>query len=329
MSRRPFLLAVLLASLAAVAGCAPTGGEGGRPERDVRLVLDFTPNAVHAGIYLAVERGYDQAEGITLRVEPPSSSTDNIKLLRADRVDAAILDIHDLAIADEKDPDLVAVAALEQTPLAAVLAQPGIARPRDLEGRTAGVTGLPSDDAVLDSIVAGDGGDPAKVKRTTIGFTAVPALLGRRVWAATAFWNVEGLAVKERRPGIHEFRVNNYGAPEYPELVLVMRRTLLDEDPDVARALVRALRTGYERTVDDPPAAASALMDGVDGLNRNVVDAQLDAITPELIGAGERWGAFDRARMAAWAAWEQEFGIVKRRPDIDRLFAFDVSAVGD
>ena len=77
----------------------------------------------------------------------------------------AILDIHDLGIAREKGRDLVGVMALVQRPLAAVLAQPGIRSPKDLEGKRAGVTGLPSDSAVLRSVVAGAGGDPDRVAR--------------------------------------------------------------------------------------------------------------------------------------------------------------------
>src|SRR5919108_330229 len=116
--------------------------------------------------------------------------------------------------------DVVGVMALVQRPLASVLAQPAIRRPRDLEGRRAGVTGLPSDVAVLRSVVEGDGGDPDRVKTTTIGFQAVRAMVARRVDAATAFWNVEGVALRERRSDTHEFRVDEFGAPPYPELVL-------------------------------------------------------------------------------------------------------------
>src|SRR6185295_20287360 len=132
-----------------------------RPEQDARLLLDFAPNAVHAGIYLALQRGYDEAEGVRLDVEAPGQSTDGIKALLSGQDDLAIVDIHDLAIARAKGKDVVGVMALVQTPLAAILAQPGVTRPRDLEGKRAGVTGLPSDDAVLKSIVEGDGGDAA------------------------------------------------------------------------------------------------------------------------------------------------------------------------
>src|SRR6185503_3639294 len=119
------------------------------------LLLDFTPNAVHAGIFSAVRRHYDTAEGVRLNVRAPASGTDATKLLLAGRTQFAVLDLHDLAIARERGRDLVAVMALVQQPLASVLAQPGIRTPRQLEGRRVGVTGLPSDDAVLKSVVAG------------------------------------------------------------------------------------------------------------------------------------------------------------------------------
>src|SRR3712207_9332175 len=106
--------------------------------------------------------------------------------------------------------------ALVQRPLASVLAQPSVKTPKDLEGRRVGVTGLPSDDAVLKSIVAGAKGDPKKVDTVTIGFNAVQSLLGRRVAAATAFWNVEGVAFRERRPRSEERRVGKECRSRWP-----------------------------------------------------------------------------------------------------------------
>src|SRR3954466_1000262 len=117
----PALLAVAIALLAA--GCAGTSDSDRRPDQDARLLLDFAPNAVHAGIFLALERGYDDAEGVRLDVEAPGQSTDGIKALLSGREDLALVDIHDLAIARSKGRDVVGVMALVQTPLAAILAQ--------------------------------------------------------------------------------------------------------------------------------------------------------------------------------------------------------------
>jgi putative hydroxymethylpyrimidine transport system substrate-binding protein len=314
---RPVLVLALVAALA-LAGCSHDSED--QPNERARLVLDFQPNAVHAGIYLALERDFDDAEGVTLSVAAPSSSTDSVKLLLSGRTQFAILDIHDLALAREKGRDIVGVMALVQVPLAAVMAQPDIARPRDLEGRKVGVTGLPSDDAVLSSIVHGDGGDPAKVHKVTIGFQAVAALLARRVDGATAFWNAEGVALQAKRPGMREFKVDDYGAPPYPELVLCVSRETLRDDRPLVAATVSALRRGYGEAIDDPESAVEALVDSAH-VDRAETERELDAVSPAFTEGASKYGELDPAKLRAWALWEARFGITKRPPDVARAFA--------
>jgi putative hydroxymethylpyrimidine transport system substrate-binding protein len=304
----------------ALAGCGGTSGGTDRPNEEASLLLDFTPNAVHSGIYVATARDYDDAEGVELDVRAPGASTDALRLLQAGRVDMALLDIHDLALAREQDRDIVGVMALVQRPLAAVLAQPEITRPRDLEGKRAGVSGLPSDVAVLRSVVEGDGGDPDSVKTTTIGFEAVKALLAQRVAAATAFWNVEGVALKAERPDTREFRVDDYGAPPYPELVLCVTRTTLDEKRPVLEATIRALRRGYTETQNDPESALSALGDANPDLDRDAASAQLDAVSPAFTAGADYYGQLREDVLEKWAEWDLQFGIVKRPIDVGSAF---------
>jgi putative hydroxymethylpyrimidine transport system substrate-binding protein len=314
-------LAVALLS----AGCGRTTG-GDRPNQDASLLLDFTPNAVHAGIYLATERGFDEAEGVRLRVRTPGASTDALKLLQSGRVDMAVLDIHDLALARERGADVVGVMAVVQRPLAAVLTAPHVRRPRRLAGRRVGVTGLPSDTAVLDSIVAGDGGDPRRVRETTIGFQAVRAMLAGRVDGVTAFWNVEGAALAQARRGFHEFRVDDYGAPSYPELVLATTASALTERKPVVRATIRALQRGYAQAQAEPDSAVTAMTSAVRGLDRDAVSAQLDAVAPAFTAGASVYGQLRTDVLRAWADWDVRFGILRRAPDLGA--AFDTTLVG-
>ena len=309
-----------IAACAALVGCG-SGGAQDRPDKDATLLLDFTPNGVHAGIFSAVRRGYDEAEGVHLHVRTPPSGADATKLLLAGRADFAVLDLHDVALARAKGRDVVAILALVQRPLAAVLAQPSIRSPRDLQGKAVGVTGLPSDDAVLASIVKGAGGDPARVRKVTIGFNAVQSLLARRVAGATAFWNVEGVELRARRPGAREFRVDDYGAPPYPELVLTTARRTIDEDPAVVAATVRALVRGYNFTLTDPDSSAQDLLAANPGLHPAQIGAQLDVLDTAFVGAAGRFGVLDPPALRRWAAWEARFGIVKTPPDVGRMFA--------
>ena len=309
---------MLLAVLLVLAGCGSTGQSG---TDDATLVLDFTPNAVHAGIYTALARDFDGAEDVKLRVREPSASTESVQLLRSGRAQLAILSISDLALARERGVPVKGVMAIVQRPLAAVLAKPGVRSPRRLEGRRAGVAGLPSDVAVLRSVVAGDGGDPARVRRVTIGFNAVPALLGGRVDAVTAFWNAEGVALKRRRPGIREFRVEDFGAPAYPELVLCALETTIQDDPDMIEGTVAALRRGYDEALGDPQLAVATLVRRNRGLKAETVTAELRALGSAFTSGVPRFGVLDRQRLEAWSRWVARFGIVKRPPDLDATFA--------
>jgi ABC-type nitrate/sulfonate/bicarbonate transport system substrate-binding protein len=316
---------LLLASLLALAAAGCGGGSAGDAvDERARLLLDFQPNGAHAGLYLATSRAYDQAEGVTVEILKPGASTNALRSLRAGRADVAILDIHDLGLARERGADLIGFAAVVQRPLAAVLAQPEIRSPKDLEGRRVGVTGLPSDEAVLRTVVRGGGGDPGRVREVTIGFEATRALLAGRVAAATAFWNVEGVALRARRPEIREFRVEDFGAPAYPELVLVTTPRQLDEQRDGLDALVRAMRRGYEEAQRDPESAAGAMVDAERGLDRDTVLREIDAIAPAWTAGAVAWGQLRPDVLRAWARWDVRTGILRRAPDIDAAFELDV-----
>ena len=321
MRRRLAASLLIVASALTLAACGGTGTD--HDPTSASLVLDFTPNAVHIGIYTALARHLDAANGLALHVEVPGASTDAISELEAGRVDFAILDIHDLAIADQSNPahpPIVGILPIVQRPLAAILAGPAISSPRDLVGRTVGVTGDPSDLAVLHSIVAGSGGDPAKVRTIDIGYDAVADLLSGRVTAATGFWNDEGVTLRRERPGSHVFRVDDYGAPSYPELVVCATAQSLRRDPSRARALVRSLTEGYDDALEHPAAGARDLESEVGGLDPSLVTAELPGLESAFTGPEGHFGVLDVPLLHRWALWEAHFGIVRRVPDVSAMF---------
>ena len=309
----------LLAAAAALllAGC---GGGSGAPPR-ATLALDFAPNGVHAGIYAALARGLDRKHGVRLVIRQPNASTDSLKLLAARRADLAILDIHDLGLASERGADVVGVGELVTRPLAAVIARAGVSRPRDLEGRRVGITGVPSDTAVLRSMVQADGGDYARVRTVTIGFSAVPSLITKKVDAATAFWNAEGVTLAQRHVPVRIFRADEFGAPHYPELVIAARRGTVARNPSLVRHALAALAAGSRAAKADPSVALRSLVDA-SGADAGLMRAELAAVRPILSPDL----ALDRRSLAAWAAWDRRFGILKEPPRLDRLFAFGLGS---
>lgn len=315
-------ITLLLALLAALVLPACGDEDGDRPSgagapAELSLALDFAPNPVQAPVFAAVREGLDRKAGVRLSVQPPGQGPDGVKLVSSGRVQLALLDIHDLALAREKGADVVAVGALVGRPLAAILAQPGIDRPRDLEGRTIGVSGLPSDPAFVKAVMAADGGDASKTKQVTIGFSSVQRLLTRKVDAVPAFWNAEGVALRERGRPVRAFKAEQYGAPPFPEVVIVTSRRTLGERGDDVRAAVRAIAAGTERVRADPEAAVRDVARRSE-TDAKLVRAQLRAVLPTYAPGAK----LDRAVLERWATWAERAGIVGERPDVGEAFSF-------
>jgi putative hydroxymethylpyrimidine transport system substrate-binding protein len=305
------ILLVLALSAAIPIGC----GDGDSGHERLTLALDFQPNPVHAGIYATLREDLDGERGLELDVRVPSSSTDSLKLLAAGRADLAVVDIHDLGLARERGAEVVGLGALVQRPLAAVIAHPDVRRPRELEGRRVGVTGLPSDDALLRAVVEADGGDFDRVRRVTIGFSAVPSMVAGRVDAVVSFWNAEGVALKQQGVPTREFRVDEYGAPRYPELVLVANRRRLEESGDELSAALSALKAGTRAVLADRDASVDDLVEA-SGADEPLVRAQLDAVVPALRPPLR----LDRDALRAWAEFDARFGILDAPPDVESAF---------
>jgi putative hydroxymethylpyrimidine transport system substrate-binding protein len=310
MRRVAALLAAALTALA-IAGCGGGGAEPGAP-RGATVVLDFQPNAVHSGIYAAQANGYFKDEGIDLTIRQPSSSADSPKLLEAGRADFAVMDINDFGIARERGLDLVAIAAIVQRPLASVIARDRneIRTPADLAGKTIGVTGVPSDDAVLDTVLRSGGVDPSSVHRITIGFNAVADLAAGKIDAATAFWNAEGVELQKMGIPIREFRVDQFGAPRYPELVVATSQSGCDR----ANALVQGLARGYGVLNSNPQSTLDDLVSAVKGLDRDSQQAQFDALTTAGAFSAANGGAptseLPSGPASAWLSWATRHGLI-------------------
>ena len=284
---------LLLAAVMALtcSGCGAVSGD--LPDEPMSLVLDSPPAGVHAGIYLAKARAYDEAEGVRLRIR---HGGDGARLVASGRADLAILPPGALA----RGNGLVGVMAIVQRPLDAVIS--GVGRPRDLEGRR-----VRGDATVLRSVVAGDGGDPGRLR-----------FVSGRADATTARWDLE--------PNEHGFRLDDYGAPSFPGLVLAATRETVAERGPAVRAVIRALQRGYGEAQRDPASAVSTMADREPSLDPTALAAQVDAVAPAFTAGAQGVGQLRLPVLRAWAAWARRYGALERPLDVSR--AFDLSLVG-
>lgn len=320
-TRKPLIaLAAAIALVPAlVAGCG--GGDDAAPAsstaasvQDVSLALDWFPNADHAGIYVAKEKGLDTQAGADIAPSVPSDPTTTLTAVAAGKKDLAITYAPELLIARSKGVPVKAVGAIAQVPLNSIMARSdrGIERPRDLEGKVVGIAGVPSDRALLDTVVAADGGDPSKVTTKVVGYSLAPSLAAGKVDAVIgAYWNIEGPDLRMKDVPVTVMKLDDHGVPRYDELVLVASEDSIRDKPAALRAALAGIAAGQSAAVADAGAAVAALEKANPDIAKKVLPAQVSDTIPALVPEGSAPLRMDAAQWEALATWMREKGLLE------------------
>ena len=273
-------------------GCGEKSEDGAAQPTPFTITLDFYPNPDHAGIYMAQKLGYFEEAGLDVTIETPSDPAAPIKQVAAGRTDLAISYAPEVVLAREKGLDVLAVAALVDTPLTSLiwLRDSRIGGIADLRGKTIATAGIPYQDAYLRTILARVDLTPEDVRVVNVGYGLLPAIVGGRADAMLGgFRNVEGvdLRLRGRRPVVTP--VDQLGVPTYDELVLVAQREALEEDPEPVRLFIAALARGTAAAARDRTATTQALLEANGDLDPRLVEAEVVATLP-LLGAPPQQG---------------------------------------
>jgi putative hydroxymethylpyrimidine transport system substrate-binding protein len=317
------VLALLLTAVAGGCGEKEDVLEAGTPEA-FTLMLDYFPNADHAGIYAAEGAGEFEAAGLDLEIRQPPDPAAPIKQVAAGRVDLALSYEPEVLRARDQGLRVVSVGALVRKPLTSIVSLPKarIRSPRDLEGKTVGTAGIDYQSAYLRTILTDAGVDPSTVEERNVGFGLTPALLTGRVDAVLgAFWNYEGteLRLKRRHPRI--IRMERAGVPTYDELVLVANASALERDGGRIRAFVSALARGTRALARDPDRGVQALLDANPDLDPKLQRAVVRVTLPLFLPPrGRPFGYQDPGEWQAFTAWMRENRLLTEIPDAGGAF---------
>lgn len=319
---RPRLLtltAALVACAALVGGCGDDSPEPASGAESVELILDWFPNADHAGVYGAIGEGFFADEGLDVTATVPSDPAASLKQVGAGRAQFALSYEPEVLIARSQGVPVVAVAAVIPHPLNSVLVRTdrGITTPKDLEGKTVGAAGVPSDRPLLDAVVRSAGGDPSKVEVRNIGFTLGPALAAGKVDAVIgAYWNIEQVELRAQGVDVAALRLEENGVPDYDELVVVTSEDVARDEPEMVRAFLRGLRTGQDWAATDQSGAVDHLVAANGDLQRDTLEEQLDLTAELLSPPDEPTLSVDPAEWRTFEAWMRENGLLTKPVDV-------------
>jgi putative hydroxymethylpyrimidine transport system substrate-binding protein len=323
--RRLTCALLVVACAVTVAACGEKTESTNAPKREsVRVMLDFFPNADHAGLYAAQGTGAFRKAGLDVALQAPSDPSAPLKLLAAGKVDLAISYEPELLLARDKGQQLVAVGALVQKPLTSVMSigRKAIADPRQLAGKTVGTAGIPYQSAYLKAILGDAGVDPGRVKEVNVGFNLVPAMLSGRVDATLgAFWNYEGVQLAQQRKRPKIIRMEKAGVPTYNELVIVARQDALDTEGGAkVRRFLRALAQGMKALKQDPATGIDPLLRANRDLDRRLQEASVKATMPVFFPAdtSKPFGYMAPGEWAAYGDWMARNRLLRNPPDAAR-----------
>jgi putative hydroxymethylpyrimidine transport system substrate-binding protein len=325
MTRSLAAAIALLAVLSLAAGCGekkdvlePKGS------KEVDLMLDFFPNADHAGIYAAQAEGDFQDAGLKVKIRQPADPSTPLKLLAAGRVDLAISYEPEVLRARDKGLKVIAVGAIVNKPLTSIISLPKskIRRPADLKGKKVGTAGIDYQTAYLRTILVEAGVNPNTVKERNVGFNLNPALLTGKVDATLGgYWNYEGTELKlaGRKPRI--IPVNRAGVPTYDELVLVANEDALDRDKDKIRAFIGALSRGTRTLRSSPDRAVEGLLQANPDLDAKLQRAALKVTLPLFFPPDHKpFGYQDPKAWDEFAGWMRDNHLLTKTPSAKGAF---------
>lgn len=323
----PALGVLLLGSLAAACG-GDGGGDGVDDARDVTLILDWTPNTNHSGFYLARAEGYYRDAGLDVTIIEPSPDG-GLPQLAAGNVEFAVSTAEQLLPAREQGAEVVSVAAIlaHNTSSLVIPADRGVTTAKDLEGKTYGGFGGELEKALLDTLVACDGGDPSKVTYVEIG--NVDYNQGFEQGDYDAVWVFDGWDVIRLRDvlGMDVTTIPFYSSlgragclPDWYTPLLATSEQLIGEDPELVRSFLAATARGYEDARTDPDGAAKALLAAAPELDATLVELSAAYLADRYGDANRPWGAQDPAVWAGFAGFLKDNDLLGA--DVDERTAF-------
>ncbi|MGE5620162.1 MAG: ABC transporter substrate-binding protein [Sphingomonadaceae bacterium] len=301
---------------------APPAQSAKAPVR-LSLALDWYPNSNHAGLYVAQANGYYRDEGLEVELYVPSNPEDVLKLVGSGKDSLGISYQSDVLLAAAEGIPVKSVAALVQHPLNSVttLKSSNLTRPKQLEGKKVGYPGIPGQEALLKTMMEKDGGSFDKVELVNVGFELVQPLIGKKVDASLGtFWTHETILAEMEGYPVDVMRVEEWGVPDYYELVFVTNDKTAREQPDAVRAFLRATAKGYADAAKDPQKALDQLVKNNPETNREVEEKGIQLLRPLWTEGVPSFGWQTRERWQSYADWMRQMKLLSAEVKAESVF---------
>ncbi|MDO4169456.1 MAG: ABC transporter substrate-binding protein [Lachnospiraceae bacterium] len=310
------LTLLLIFSLTACGGSSDTKKEADNKQlTDITVVLDWTPNTNHTGLYTAIENGYYKEAGFNVEiVQPPDDGAEALVGSGKAQFGVSFQDSLAPTFASEDSLPITAVAAILQHNTSGIISRKGdgIDRPKGMEGKQYATWDLDIEKAIIKDVVKTDGGNPEKIKMIPSTVTdEVSALKAKSVDAIWIYEGWAGIAAKVADFDYDYFAFRDINDTfDYYTPVLVANNDFLKDHPDETKAFLAATKKGYEYAIKNPDKAADILLKAAPELDEKLVKESQKYMADQYIADADNWGYIDPARWNKFYNWLNEKKLV-------------------
>ncbi|RKL68199.1 ABC transporter substrate-binding protein [Salipaludibacillus neizhouensis] len=291
----------------------------------IAMVLDWTPNTNHTGLYVAQAEGYFEEEGLDVEISLPGESGAD-QVVASGQSDFGISAQETITEARIQDIPIVSIAAVIQhnTSGFASPADKNITSPADYAGKTYGGWGAPVEEAVIDSLMRQEDADVEDLEIVNMGNTDFFTAIERDVDFAWIYYAWDGVQAELRDIDLNMQYLTDYSEDlDYYTPVITTNESMIEENPETVEAFMAAVSKGYEYAIENPEEAADILIEAVPDLDEELVQASQAWLSPKYQDDAEQWGIQDQEIWENYSNWMYENELIETELDAENAFTND------
>lgn len=294
----------------------------------ITFVLDWTPNTNHTGLYVAQKKGYFEEAGLEVEiVQPPENGAEVLVASGKAQFGISFQDSMVSAISGENALPITAVASVIQHNTSGIISRKGegMDTPKGLEGHSYATWNGPIELATIKEVVEADGGNYDKIELIPSTVTdEVSALKTKSVDAIWIFYAWAGIKTEVEQLDTDYFAFADIDPVfDYYTPVVIAGNEFLEEEPETAKAFLKALSKGYEDAMENPEEAAGILCEASPELDPELVLASQNYLKDQYQAEAEKWGYIDGDRWNRFYQWINDNKLVENEVPLDTAFSND------
>ncbi|MXQ55115.1 ABC transporter substrate-binding protein [Shimazuella alba] len=312
------LIAVLCFGLVA---CSPEKSK----EKEVTVVLDWTPNTNHTGLYVAQAKKYFQEAGLKVRIIQPGKSTAE-QLVASGKADFGVSYQEGVTQARVVGVPIVSIAAVIQhnTSGFASLSTSGIVSPKDMEGKEYGGFGSPVEKAMIQSLMKKENGDINKVKITNIGSTDFLTALKQGIDFYWIYYGWQGVEAEQKGLKLNMIYLSDQAKElDYYTPVLITSESKIKQESSTVKSFMQAVSKGYQFAIDHPDEAADILVKQNPSLDSKLVHQSQKWLSSRYQADAKSWGVQKESVWSGYANWMKSHQLLDGQFDPKKAFTND------